>query len=248
MSIKEYLYTKVIPRRIILKWERYKEGHLIFKCLPEKHFYDNGSFAFLMDRQKYSSQYGQDYYLDRIVFGGKKEGFFLDIGANHPTELSNSLYFENCGWNGLAFEPQKKLCELWKEKRRCECLNVALGPEDKTISFVESDDKNGICSRVISEGERSVEKAYTIEQRRLQTVLDQYNITDIDFVSIDVEGYEYQVLEGIDFDKCNIRCILIENNKENEYPDMKLREYIMNKGYRFLGRIVIDDIYVKENE
>lgn len=244
MKLKEFIYTRIVPRKIIRKWEDYKEGKLIFKCLPRTHFYDNGMFASIMDKNIYSSQYGQDYFLHNVIFPNLTDGFYLDIGANHPTSLNNTLFFENLGWKGLAFEPQTRLCERWKNTRKNACLNIALGREDREIGFIQSDDENGLYSRVKKNGDAGSD-TYKIKQKRLQTVLDEYNICKVDFASIDVEGYEYEVLEGIDFSKTEIRCIVIENDKKNEMPDMKLRRYIEKKGYRFIGRIVIDDIFLK---
>lgn len=80
-------------------------------------FYDEGILCRYINREKYHSQFGQDFFLDRIVFNGKKSGFFIDIGANHPEQLSNTLYFEDLGWHGMAFEPQAGLCALWKDRK-----------------------------------------------------------------------------------------------------------------------------------
>lgn len=64
------------------------------------------------------SQYGQDWFIATCVFPHKKDGFFVDVGANHPLEINNTLFFERQGWTGMAFEPQAELCDLWKSLRK----------------------------------------------------------------------------------------------------------------------------------
>lgn len=85
----------------------------------------------------------------------------------------------------------------------------------------------------------------TIRQITIRDVLEERDIKHVDYVSIDVEGYEMNVLRGIDFDKTDIICLSIENNKKNGNPDEKIRRYMKDRGYILLARISIDDIFVK---
>lgn len=195
----------------------------------------------------YYSQFGQDLILDQWVFKNKAKGFFLDIGANDPIHLSNTYYFEKKGWTGLAFEPQPDLNGKWKEQRTTECLQIALGKENKTVEFVKVHGKenymSGIRDVVSDEDYKSVGcDVINVQQRRLSDVLAERNIHQIDFASIDVEEYEIEVLDGIDFTQENISVFVIENNKKNT---KEIRRYMRNKGYDFAGRWHIDDFYVK---
>ena len=78
---------------------------------------------------------------------------------------------------------------------------------------------------------------------RLQTLFDKHSVTDIDLISIDVEGAEMPVLNSIDFNKMNINCFLIENN----YGLDKETEFLISKGYKFFGNIQWDAVFVKNN-
>ena len=68
----------------------------------------------------------------------------------------------------------------------------------------------------------------------------------MDFISLDVEGYEMNVLLGIGFTEVDILCFLIENNKGKDgMSNMQIRKFMDENGYDFIGRIVIDDVFVK---
>lgn len=204
-----------------------------------------------MNKKKYHSQFGQDAFLDKIIFDGKKDGFFIDIGANHPQKLSNTLYFERLGWEGIAFEPQPRLCKLWKARGgKTQCFNYALGDKESKVEFAEyrGDDEYGSLAGVASTlGASASGEKYWVRQRRLGNVLRELNIKEVDFVSMDVEGYEMNVLRGIDFEDVDIKCFVIENNKHRGLTeiDMGMRKFMDKKGYAFIGRIGIDDVFIK---
>lgn len=61
------------------------------------------------------SQYGQDYYLWNSVLRHQTSGYFVDIGASDPVQLSNSLFLEKSGWDGSAFDPIPRMAALWRE-------------------------------------------------------------------------------------------------------------------------------------
>jgi FkbM family methyltransferase len=159
----------------------------------------------------------------------KHGGFFVEAGANDGISQSNTLYFEKyLGWRGLLIEPIPELAEKCRRNRpRCIVENCALVaadyPED-TIEMIycnlmsivkgamgsreqeEQHIQSGV--RFLKEGER----VYTVKvpARTLSWVLDKHNIEHIDLLSLDVEGYEEQVLKGIDFDRHRPEYMLIE--------------------------------------
>lgn len=192
----------------------------------------------------YYSQYRQDMLLRFFLFNSKNDGVFIDIGGNHPITINNTYYFEQIGWSGLAFEPVKKNNLLWKEIRKTECLPIALGKEEAEMEFVEYEDDvmSGFKDSVDFGGE--IKDTYMVKVRPLKSVLAEYNISHVDFMSIDVEGGEMEVLEGIDFDAVDIYCILIENNKGSKKAK-QVRKYLIKNGYFLFGRLWLDDVWVK---
>jgi hypothetical protein len=134
-----------------------------------------------------------------------------------------------------------------------------VGAEDKEeVVFVEGIPEEHGFSGV--EGFNKVNTEFgrrNIHQRTLDGILHEYRIADVDYLSIDVEGYEMNVLKGIDFSKVNIRLIGVENDLGFrslpligkrlgfELGDNGIRHFLKAKGYRHIARIVSDDFFIK---
>jgi FkbM family methyltransferase len=208
--------------------------------------------------QNFHSQYGQDLFVYERLFQGQRSGFFVDVGANHPIECSNTYLLERNGWTGLAFEPQDYLRELWPSLRTTPCLGMVIGPENKEVMFVQArPDEHGLSG---VDGYNKVAQGGTrvrVPQRRLADVLAERSIGRVDYLSIDVEGYEMNVLDSIDFAAVDIRVIGIENDLGfagygalgkrlgKELGNNRLREFLKSRGYSHVARIVCDDFFVK---
>lgn len=211
-----------------------------------------------LDSKTFYSQFGQDMYVFETLFNKRQSGVFVDVGGNHPISCSNTYLLESKGWTGIAIEPQKELRDLWKEYRRTPCLNYVIGSENKKVSFVEGNpDEHGLAGVEGFNKVTNISNTIEVNQIRLDDLLKQHNISNVDYLSIDVEGYEMNVLYGIDFTKLNIKVISIENDINftgipligkrlgSELGNNKLRNFIITKGYSYVGRIMCDDFFVK---
>ena len=79
----------------------------------------------------------------------------------------------------------------------------------------------------------------------LNNVLEKHGIFNVDFCTIDTEGSEFEILSAFDFDKFKIRILLIENN----YRDSNVRNLLISKGYKFLGKVgQIDDAFILDEK
>ncbi|MFL0355223.1 FkbM family methyltransferase [Erythrobacter sp. GH1-10] len=185
----------------------------------------------------------------------KTGGVFLDIGANHPCFNNNTAFFEKeRDYSGWAFDPLNKYIGLWAEARpRTTFVQCALGEAPGRIAFHETSGEEGWedqLSYVEVIDEADMEAAARAKSTDVSIVevkpLREFEVGEIDFASIDVEGFEEMVLKGM-FPEIRPKVILVENCS---FPvgSERLRKMILSEGYRFHSRVrYIDDLYVREN-
>jgi len=229
-----------------------KKEYLINKF---KFKYPTTKLFLSIEQFKYA-QGGQDFIIFNEFFKGIDDGIYCDVGGNHPLKFSNTKYFEDKGWSGYVFEPLIEMKELWDKERKAQFFQLAASNYEGNISFpiVNND---GISNNMFSfvSNTRDMQRNFDIKEvvvkaRMLQNVFKEENIKFIDFMSIDVEGHEMNVLEGIDFNQVRINVISIENNPQNfiVLGDDKIRDIMFKNNYIFWGRIIeLDDIYVHKD-
>lgn len=145
------------------------------------------------------SQANQDRWIYNIL-SHKKNGFYVDIGAYDGIQTSNTYIFEKyLNWEGICIEPNTNAYENLVKNRNSKNIMCALS------------DYNGFCNFL---GDKIIDK---INQNTpcftLETILtDNLAPREIDYISIDVEGHEYDVLKNFDFKKWNIKLMTIEHN------------------------------------
>jgi FkbM family methyltransferase len=207
---------------------------------------------------KYFSQVGQDEYLDKEIFNKKTNGFFVEVGANDGVLFSNSLFFEkNRSWKGLLIEPNPEEYKKLITNRSSICLNLAISDTEGEVVFNKitgyGQQLSGIVSkydpkhidrikRTIDEFGGSQEQV-KIQSKSLDSIFHLHNIKKIDFISIDTEGGELDILKTIDFEKVCIKALIVENN----YSKNDIYEFLNAKGYKLTKRLEMDEIYVKRS-
>lgn len=206
----------------------------------------------------YYSQFSQDKYIYETFFKNKKEpGFFLEIGADDGTKFSNCKFFEETlNWKGIAIEPRNDAFNTLIQNRKCICLKSALSNIEETTTFLDikgyGRGLSGLIDkydprhklRIQYESNHPNNRGYEIievKTEKLNDILNKYDITNIDFLSIDTEGSELSILETIDFDKINIDVITIEDN----YKDTNLMKFFIDRNYSFVKEIECDKIFKK---
>lgn len=191
--------------------------------------WEDGGHSFLLRKAKSYALNNMDLQLDEI-FGGKTNGIFIEAGANSGTDQSNTAYFEFFkNWRGLLVEPVLSEFEKCKAIRPDSiCENYALVANDSTSSVTMNhyEGNHGLLTMVDNEYSRKI--AEIIKQERpinitvpaisLNTLLEKHLTgSTIDLFSLDVEGYEEEVLRGVNFDKWNIKWLLIEKLEHSEF-------------------------------
>lgn len=201
---------------------------------------------------QFYSQFQQDRFIYENYFKDKQNGFFVDIGAYDGEIDSNSLFFENIGWNGVCIEPNPTIFEKLQKIRKCVCLPYAVSDKNEISQFFQIKEGPSTLSGLSNEfTEKAIERinGYNLEDsqnfdyidvecKRFNSIVKEYNI---DFLSLDTEGNELKILQSIDFDKYNIDIITVENN---DYDD-KFVNFLTTKNYTFVTRLGCDELYKK---
>lgn len=168
---------------------------------------------------KSKSQLGQDLFV-LAELGMKRGGFFVDFGATNGVELSNSYVLEKeFDWTGIVAEPGRRWQTELRRNRTCAIETACVWREsNSTLTFNEAD--AGEFSTIDSfsdegglEQIREKGRKYSVSTISLIDMLDKFNAPGkIDYLSIDTEGSELEILEAFDFDKYRFGVITCEHN------------------------------------
>jgi hypothetical protein len=204
----------------------------------------------------YNSQIGQDKWVHSII-GDKKDGYFIELGACDGLYLSNTLFFErNLNWNGICIEPNDNYIKDLYANRKCNISNeLVYSCEGEKVNFALSEAASGIIDENIGPFTRKDQSVLKITTT-LGNIFDKFKAPNIiDYLSLDVEGQEYNILSTFPFDKYKFRCITVEHNAPHIGPkqQMLIRELLEKNNYRFVkgnddvnnwGHGPIDDFYI----
>ena len=168
-------------------------------------------------RESYSQE-GEDLILER-VFENQDTGFYVDVGAHHPRRFSNTFLFYKRGWHGINIEPNPDALKLF-ERHRKKDINLGFGVADtegQLSYFMFNEPALNSFDRVLSEQRQDhryrIIETKSISVRRLSGILAEFmpDQTPIDFMSIDVEGFDLQVLQSNDWTRFRPACVLVES-------------------------------------
>ena len=176
-------------------------------------------------------------------FFGESTGFFVEVGANHPRDGSQTWHLEQSGWNGILVEPQPELAEQLRQERKAKVFSVACSSPENAGQYralhlagrLSALDRNRMAPDIKS----STTLAVRLET--LDSVLTQGDAPQpIDFLSIDVEGHEVEVLSGFNFAHWQPRLILLED----WVHDLSRHRFMVKSGYKLVRRTEINGWYV----
>jgi FkbM family methyltransferase len=170
--------------------------------------------------------------------GFKRNGFFLDFGAFDGQTISNTYVLEKeLGWNGLCVEPNPRFFGNLQQCRGCFTVNVALWPKShESIRFVDAHGLSTIEAYKDTDANAERRSQATHGVIEVQTLnptdlLRQYHFPElIDYLSLDVEGAEYEVLTALDLSFYAIALMTIEHNHDLPKQE-KIRSYLSRFGY-----------------
>ena len=186
--------------------------------------------------------HAEEERLVRRFFGGAP-GFFVEVGANHPTESSQTWHLEQAGWTGVLVEPQPDLATTLRAARKAKVFAAACtSPEQAGASLpLHVDGARSALDR--DRMAPGAQAAYTmlVPTRTLDSILVEAEApAPIDFLSIDVEGHEVEVLSGFTFARWQPSLILIEDH----VGSLRTHRTLQRNGYRLVRRLGNNGWYV----
>jgi len=197
------------------------------------------------ENEKTYSQLKQDLKVLEF-YKYKKNGFFIEIGANNGIELSNTYLLEkDYNWKGICVEAlPDKFKELVKHRTSININKAVYNKTGEILNFSSDNLGSGITELIDKYLDVKKKEQIKVETITLNDILDNNNApTFIDYLSIDTEGSEYIILSAVNFNKYTFGIIHLEHNYvEPRRTDMK--NLLLSKGYKYLGENAYDDEYV----
>lgn len=186
-----------------------------------KHYFFKSPFfvARLDDAQLSFSQEGEDLILKRIIGNKIDKGYYLDIGAHHPTRFSNTYSFYLQGWNGINIEPNPEVISAFSKIRGRDInLNFAVGSKEGVFEYFMMNDPalNTFSSERVNDALKNrnyfLKKKIHVLMRPLADILDEYwdYNNEFTFLSVDCEYYDYEVIASNNWIKYRPIFVLVE--------------------------------------
>ena len=201
-------------------------------------------------RLRFYGQNGEDAILWR--FFNKPHGFYVDVGAFDGRYLSNSLIFEKADWHGICVEANPQYAELCRQNRpRATTINKAVvGDARRTVELVA--DSTGLFTGEAPPREEVAGhyKAWKLPQPEWETIQVEATTLDkilggcppIDFLTLDIEGGEEEVLSSFNFERHAPRVLLLEN------PTDVMNEILGAHGYRLARSLLWNSFFAKGDD
>jgi FkbM family methyltransferase len=205
---------------------------------------------------RYYSQCGQDTLIDDLL--RKRNGVFVDVGAADGESNSNTLFFEESrDWHGLLIEPHPEAAEACHARRSspvAECAILsrsdnyltefrAIAGEYSQMSYaIDRGDRLNI-DRIAKYAQKSPleESIIMVQVCPLQALLDKFSLHHIDYLSIDTEGADLDVLQTIDWTRTKIRVI----STEKQANPLPIDSFLASIGYKLIHDLGWENIWLK---
>jgi FkbM family methyltransferase len=181
--------------------------------------------------------------LVRDFFATQSSGFFVEVGANDPHERSQTWHLEQAGWTGILIEPQPDLAEKLRQARKARVYAVACSSPRNgggVLPFHVAGPLSSLDRDRMAPGSKA-EAVIEVPIETLDHILQNAAAPPgFDFLSIDVEGHELEVLQGFDIGRWRPRLILLEDH----VGSLANHRFLATAGYRLIRRFDNNGWYV----
>ena len=199
------------------------------------------------------------------VFAYKTNGTFIEIGAHDGMRGSFTYNLAHIGWHGLYCEPvpiyYNKCLNNHSNHPNVTTLNVAAGANEETLQIIEADTLSTMDNDTLEVYKNASWTSHIVKNKnmidvtvkKLDTILEEANINNIDVMVLDVEGYEVNVFKGFNINHYKPKMIIIEigdqfadyvNNAKIMEKFATLRNILSDAGYKLICNDVVDNVYV----
>jgi FkbM family methyltransferase len=201
-----------------------------------------GAVAQLVGRERFYGQFAQDLWVMRGVAPGKRDGYYVDVGSGDGELISNTKLLDDAGWKGVCIDPfprnmSKRTCQLFRQP--------VFSESDKRVKFRAAGDLGGI-EQDLNLHKKEAAEASEVElvTATLDEILTKAHAPNyIDYMNLDVEGAEYDVLRGLSLDRYQFGSMTVEHNYEPAKREA-IHKLLTSKGYVRVRSWEVDDWYV----
>src|SRR5262245_59125842 len=177
-------------------------------------------------------------------FGCRREGFFLEVGANHPKLRSQTWFLEQQGWRGILVEPQAAFAEeIRRQRPRSTLFQVACGRPGHSpylpLHIAEAPSQSSLIKNLV-QADTSYVRTEIVRVMTLDAIVATAGNPAIDYISIDVEGTQLDVLRGFSLERSRPRLLMIEDHLYS----LEVHRWITRRGYRLVKRTGSNNWYV----
>lgn len=190
----------------------------------------NALFHFLNRRKKSFSQTGEDLMIENAL-RGIKTGFYIDIGANHPTKLSNTYKFYRSGWKGICVEPNREYEWLHRLFRpRDTFIGIGIGPQPCLLKFYRQ--AAAVLGGFCEQSEHNSIGIDFLPVLPLNALLPLVPDSGVDLLTIDVEGMNLEVRQSGEQILEIARMVVVEGGDQ----ELAIRDLMVRAGFSFLNQ------------
>ena len=188
-------------------------------------------------------EFGEDVFINRIL-KSINSGKYVDVGCYHPFKGSLTVDLYKKGWTGINIDISKTSIDLFNLIRTKDInLNIAVSNFDGETHYYENSPINQQNSLIKS---NESQKTVKIKCKKLNTILEENNLNKFEYLNIDVEGNELNVVKGLDLVKYKPNLITIENNNLliEDYIKSEIYNLLKDRNYDFIGKSGVTNFFL----
>ncbi len=203
------------------------------------------------------SQEGEDLLL-MSLFENRRDGFYVDVGAHHPKRFSNTQIFYESGWTGINVEPNPEALKKFKVHRKRDVnLCMGVGAEEDVLEYFVLDEPAmnsfdlKLTQERIEREECRLLETLEVPVQPLKDILQRWALNRrIDFLNVDAEGMDLEVLRSNDWSNFRPRVVMVEllDSAMEEITSNDTHIFLSNLGYGLVAKTVRTGLYMEKFE